>query len=849
MKSKFIILIQRAACLLVVSALQLPVSTVFAQGTAFTYQGRLNDGDGPVNGNYDITFTLFGVSSGGSALAGPVTNSAVTVTNGLFTTTLDLGANFPGADRWLELAVRTNGGASFTTLAPRQPLKPTPYAITAGNITSGGLAGTYGNTLTFSNSGNSFNGTYTGNGAGISNVNALTLGGLGANQFWKISGNSNTVAGANYLGTADNQPLELHVNGIRALRIEPNTNRAPNLIGGAPINYVGPVVFGATVAGGGAINYFGDTYSNQVTADFGTVSGGANNTASGYQATVSGGLNNIASGERATVSGGNNNTANYVYATVGGGQFNISSGLDATVSGGAANTASDWGATVSGGKDNTAGSSGATVSGGFGNVAIGGSATVGGGWYNIARYEAATVSGGFNNTASNAYATVSGGLTNAAMNSYATVSGGANNIAAGGWATVSGGFGNTASNSYATVSGGQSNTSLGTDSTIGGGSFNTNSSEFYGTIGGGSLNLANGISATIAGGYQNSVLGNDSTIGGGSFNMNSAAANGTIGGGRNNAASGSSVTIAGGYQNSVGGTDSTIGGGSFNTNSAAFYGTIGGGSLNLANGNSATVAGGYQNTANNSYATVSGGNGNTANNGYATVSGGNLNTAGGLLATVSGGDRNTASGAYGTIPGGDQNVATSHAFAAGHRAKASFDGSFIWADANDFDFAANTENKVRFRCTGGFDIITAIDGGGNETKCLYLGPGGESWTACSDRNMKKNLRPVDTLEVVEKLAAVPISRWNYKSEKDDAVPHIGPMAQDFKAAFFPGRDDKGISTLEFDGVALAAIQGLNRKLDDQLKQRDAENVELKQTVAELKELVQALNNKLNGGSR
>ena len=65
------------------------------------------------------------------------------------------------------------------------------------------------------------------------------------------------------------------------------------------------------------------------------------------------------------------------------------------------------------------------------------------------------------------------------------------------------------------------------------------------------------------------------------------------------------------------------------------------------------------------------------------------------------------------------------------------------------------------------------------------------------------------------------------------MPHLGPMAQDFKAAFFPGRDDKTISTLEADGVALAAIQGLNRKLEE----RDARIAALEKNVAELKELL------------
>lgn len=63
------------------------------------------------------------------------------------------------------------------------------------------------------------------------------------------------------------------------------------------------------------------------------------------------------------------------------------------------------------------------------------------------------------------------------------------------------------------------------------------------------------------------------------------------------------------------------------------------------------------------------------------------------------------------------------------------------------------------------------------------------------------------------------------------------MAQDFKGAFFPGRDDKVITTLEFDGVELAAIQGLNQRLTEELKRRDAENAELKQRLEALEKLV------------
>src|SRR5712671_809956 len=122
------------AALLSLATLSLQPATLHAQGTAFTYQGQLRDGLAPANGSYDLTFSLFGVSSGAGQVGSSLTNSATGVTNGLFTVTLDFGANFPGADRWLEIAVRTNGGGAFSTLTPRQPITAAPYAITAGNL-------------------------------------------------------------------------------------------------------------------------------------------------------------------------------------------------------------------------------------------------------------------------------------------------------------------------------------------------------------------------------------------------------------------------------------------------------------------------------------------------------------------------------------------------------------------------------------------------------------------------------------------------------------------------------------------------------------------------------------------
>jgi hypothetical protein len=116
-----------------VGALALGWQVANAQTTAFTYQGQLASGGNVATGNYDLRFRLFDVAT--NLVAGPVTNAPVGVTNGLFLTTVDFGATaFPGAARFLEIAVRTNGSASaYTVLAPNQPLTSVPYAIQSLN--------------------------------------------------------------------------------------------------------------------------------------------------------------------------------------------------------------------------------------------------------------------------------------------------------------------------------------------------------------------------------------------------------------------------------------------------------------------------------------------------------------------------------------------------------------------------------------------------------------------------------------------------------------------------------------------------------------------------------------------
>ena len=175
-----------------------PQPSTFAQGTAFTYQGRLNNGGNPASGNYDLLFTLFDTNITGTAIAGPVTNLAVAVTGGLFTTLVDFGPNtFTGTSNWLEIAVSTNGANSFPTLSPRQQLTPVPFAITAENLADVVENNTIQAGVLLA--------TISGGGGNViqSGANDATIGGgvnnsIGANSFIAaIGGGANNSIGTN----------------------------------------------------------------------------------------------------------------------------------------------------------------------------------------------------------------------------------------------------------------------------------------------------------------------------------------------------------------------------------------------------------------------------------------------------------------------------------------------------------------------------------------------------------------------------------------------------------------------------------------------------------------------------
>ena len=257
---------------------------------------------------------------------------------------------------------------------------------------------------------------------------------------------------------------------------------------------------------------------------------------------------------------------------------------------------------------------------------------------------------------------------------------------------------------------------------------------------------------------------------------------------------------------------------------------------------------------------------------------------------IGGGFGNTILSSQSVIGGGYSNLvglSSQNSFAAGNRAQALHSGSFVWADAQNADFASTTSNQFSIRAGGGVQmsddtslffgptpnqkinlysntygigVQSGVEyfrsavayawfvGGVHNTASYNPGAGGAvlmtlnsggltvngTFVSGSDRNTKSGFEPVDARAILEKVAALPIQRWHYTN--DASTPHLGPVAQDFYAAFAVGPDDKHIATVDADGVALAAIQGLNQKVEE----KEQRIRDLEKSLRELQQLVREL---------
>lgn len=825
--------------------------------TAFTYQGTLLDGGAVPTGSYDFLVGLYDSPGAPVPVTTALTLEDVPVAEGLFQLTLDFGYQFFGERRWIQVAVRDGGSlGAFEPLLPRQELTATPNAQFATTSLWFNLLGKPAgfdddvdddllNALP----------------CAIGEIPLLAESGwgcatyLGGGGGWQLTGNSGTIAGTHFLGTTDTQPLELRVNNQPALRVvSVNAGLGDHFNIVAGLATVASGLNGITVAGGGL-----PASPNLVFSNVSTIAGGfANEVGTSGEPSLSAG---------ATVSGGNYNWARAAHSTVGGGSLNRAQGELSVIAGGVANRAYGTRATVAGGEQNEAHGARATIGGGgnsswargnavwndFGTVAGGGSneagaegsaaddparayATVGGGRRNTAARQASTIGGGELNRALGAYGAIGGGGPNPALgylfgnvvtDDYGTIGGGTANRAGSAatpegdpeevYATVGGGLLNVALR-YGTVAGGGDNQATGTSATIGGGSSNRAGGQLS-TVGGGTFNSANGDAATVAGGDLNAVLAALGTIGGGGPGPTQP--------GQGNVVLDTHGTVGGGASNRAGDDDgdpdaqafATVGGGIDNV-AMGLGATVGGGSANFAAGGSSVVAGGASNEASAIAAAVGGGLSNFARGNQSTIAGGGSNEATGVGAAIGGGEQNLASGDDSAIPGGTENIAGClNCLAAGAWAHAIHQGSFVWAEHTATTHVPSpAEYTFSVQAAGGIwlgtDRSPSIPAGRflNTSTGAYLSSTGD-WTNASDRKRKEGLEPVDGGRVLDAVLGLPLTTWSYIGDPTGAR-HLGPMAQDFRAAFGLGRDEVSISTVDAAGVALAAIQELARRTDD-----------------------------------
>ena len=394
----------------------------------------------------------------------------------------------------------------------------------------------------------------------------------------------------------------------------------------------------------------------------------------------------------------------------------------------------------------------------------------------------------FPNTVSGNFSAIGGGLGNTNAGDFATVAGGNRNTAGDDYASVGGGFLNSAAN-YGTVAGGFLNTAAAYAAVAGG--VQNKASNSYSAVAGGWGNEATGTYSAVVGGYDNTASANYAFAAGG-YRNSAAAGYSFVGGGTDNAASGENSFIGGGVSNSIPSRwyDDISGVTRTNYATNAF---VGGGWYNLAAGPWSSVVGGWANSAERTGATVGGGYGNRA------------------------------IGAYSTVPGG-QNCTAVHG------------GSFVWSASSIVETRSFGDYTFTVRAEGGVRFYSSFDG---TNSGVELPANAYSWASLSDREAKTDFAPVEPREVLHKLASLPVTSWHYKH--DLKRRYIGPMAQDFHAAFGLGSDDKTISTLDSDGVMYAAIQGLV----EELKVRDKTIEELKAQNEQLSRKIESIDQRLN----
>ncbi len=764
--------------MLLLSVTSARLSTSHAQGTAFTYQGRLNDGANPANGRYDFRFKLYNDPYGSFQVGASYLTNSVPAGNGLFTTTIDFGAGiFIGGTNWLEVGVRTNGGSGYTVLSPLQTLTPTPSAIfaeTASNLTGVLPAAQLGGILSNSSlpASPNFSGavsatSYTGNGANLTNVNAATLGGLDATTFWNLGGNN--VSGGQFFGSTNNQAVEIRVNGQRALLLMTNSSDSPNIVGGSPVNMIDAGVRGAVIAGGGATIFLGNPSSNQISADFSSIGGGSGNRiqfGADHSVIVNGRQNLIMSNAwQSVIAGGQNNSISNAYSFIGGGSDNIAGGEHSSA---------------------------------------GGYYTIASGQYSVAMGHNSKADGhhstaiGFNTTASGPYSTSMGNNTTAS-GPYSTAMG--NNTTASGPFSTATGDASSSTNSWTLVAGRRA--------------------KAYHQ---GAFVWADSQNADFA-----STLSDQFLI----------RAQGGVGIGKNNPATALDV-------------NGTVTANGFAGSGAALT-SLSAGNLSSGTVPSGVLSGTYSSavTLNNAGNSFTGSGASLTSLNAANISSGTLADArlSANVALLAGAQTFTGAKTFSSelaATGGVRINNTNVWFKGDNQHGLGWYGS-----GRPFAGISTIDGPVLFGFSGG---ALATEQFGTEHLAVQWTPTTVTVTGTfnnnSDRNAKEHFVAISSAEILAKVSQLPLAAWSYKTDAD--TRHIGPMAQDFYSAFNVGTDDKHIAPIDEGGVALAAIQGLNEKVEvgnqkaeGRIQKLESENEQLKRELFEIKLLLAKLSTHQN----
>jgi hypothetical protein len=185
-----------------------------------------------------------------------------------------------------------------------------------------------------------------------------------------------------------------------------------------------------------------------------------------------------------------------------------------------------------------------------------------------------------------------------------------------------------------------------------------------------------------------------------------------------------------------------------------------------------------------------------------------------------------------------------YSLALGHRASANgFDGAMVISDNSTTDsLEASANNQFNVRAAGGYRLYSNA----TETVGVSINAGGSSWNVISDRTRKENFLGIEGEDILSRIRSLPVTTWQYRDEQDRTVRHIGPMAQDWHAAFGFNGDATTINMSDFDGVNLAAIQALEARtsaqageiqaLRTQVAERDARIESLEARLARLEAL-------------